>query len=195
MTGFDNARRGIPTMHAHTRFRSRLEARWAAFFDAIGWRWEYEPFDLDGYVPDFVLLGSAPVLVEVKPVTSFVEAERIAEGLQRFGEYESLVIGCTPFLTYDGLDDVVGAVGQDYGTFVAVGVEPGPVDVVYAPAAWAACWTCERLSVVHLCGGWVSHPTGCEHRKSNHPGLTDDATLRIERAWAGARNRTQWRSR
>ncbi len=36
-------------------FRSRLEARWAATFDLLGWRWEYEPFDLDGWVPDFRL--------------------------------------------------------------------------------------------------------------------------------------------
>lgn len=38
-------------------FRSRLEARWAVFFTALGLRWEYEPegFDLGGdfYLPDF----------------------------------------------------------------------------------------------------------------------------------------------
>lgn len=36
-------------------FRSRLEARWAAFFDLIGWQWEYEPIDLVGWSPDFRL--------------------------------------------------------------------------------------------------------------------------------------------
>lgn len=40
------------------RFRSRLEARWAVFFDALGLSWEYEPegFDLSEagrYLPDF----------------------------------------------------------------------------------------------------------------------------------------------
>ncbi|GAA1283524.1 hypothetical protein [Streptomyces javensis] len=31
------------TRYASYRFRSRLEARWAVFFDALGIRWEYEP--------------------------------------------------------------------------------------------------------------------------------------------------------
>lgn len=42
------------------RFRSRLEARWAVFFEAMGWSYQYEPegFVLpDGtpYLPDFYL--------------------------------------------------------------------------------------------------------------------------------------------
>ena len=39
----------IQTRYAGCRFRSRIEARWAVFFDALGIRWEYEPqgFDLD----------------------------------------------------------------------------------------------------------------------------------------------------
>ena len=32
-----------PVMYQGLRMRSRLEATWAAFFDACGWRWEYEP--------------------------------------------------------------------------------------------------------------------------------------------------------
>ena len=50
----------IETFYHGCRFRSRLEARWAVFFDALGVPWEYEPegFDLgDGtyYLPDFRL--------------------------------------------------------------------------------------------------------------------------------------------
>lgn len=51
--------RAIETTYKGYRFRSRLEARWAVFFDALGVEWEYEPqgFDLDGiaYLPDFWL--------------------------------------------------------------------------------------------------------------------------------------------
>lgn len=52
----------IETEYNGYRFRSRLEARWAVFFDAIGAKWEYEPegFQLkDGtrYLPDFLLHG------------------------------------------------------------------------------------------------------------------------------------------
>jgi hypothetical protein len=62
----------IPTKYASTQFRSRLEARWAAFFDLVGWRWEYEPFDLAGWIPDFALIGARETpLVEVKPIAKF----------------------------------------------------------------------------------------------------------------------------
>ena len=45
----------IPTTYQGVRFRSRLEARWSAFFDLVGWRWTYEPIDLAGYIPDFIV--------------------------------------------------------------------------------------------------------------------------------------------
>ncbi len=60
--------KAIPTTYNGTRFRSRLEARWAAFFDLCDWRWSYEPQDFNGYIPDFSLRFRTPVLVEVKPV-------------------------------------------------------------------------------------------------------------------------------
>jgi hypothetical protein len=58
----------IPTRYRGVQFRSRLEARWAAFFDIAGWRWQYEPIDLDGWIPDFRLCGKVPALCEVKPI-------------------------------------------------------------------------------------------------------------------------------
>lgn len=50
--------KAIETRYKGYRFRSRLEARWAVFFDAMGMKWEYEPegFDLGDagwYLPDF----------------------------------------------------------------------------------------------------------------------------------------------
>lgn len=50
--------KAIDTLYNGNYFRSRLEARWAVFFDAIGVRWQYEAegYDLgDGikYLPDF----------------------------------------------------------------------------------------------------------------------------------------------
>ena len=59
----------IPTVYGGHTFRSRLEATWAAFFDAFGWRWRYEPVDLNGYIPDFTVDSIyGPMLVEVKPI-------------------------------------------------------------------------------------------------------------------------------
>lgn len=50
----------IETWYNGYKFRSRLEARWAVFFDAMGWRYQYEPegFVLPSgawYLPDFYL--------------------------------------------------------------------------------------------------------------------------------------------
>lgn len=65
-----------PTMYNGVQYRSRLEARWAAFFDLIGWKHEYEPIDLQGWSPDFRVEfdcghSECPkthvLLVEVKP--------------------------------------------------------------------------------------------------------------------------------
>jgi hypothetical protein len=64
------------TFYKGYRFRSRLEARWAVCFDALGIRWDYEPegFVLDDgtcYLPDFLLHGlvgryEGDLFVEVK---------------------------------------------------------------------------------------------------------------------------------
>lgn len=61
--------KAIPTLYRDVMFRSRLEATWAAYFDLVGVAWEYEPFDLEGWAPDFLLrVGGFEILAEVKPV-------------------------------------------------------------------------------------------------------------------------------
>jgi len=73
----------IQTQYKGYRFRSRLEARWAVFFDALGVTWEYEPegfqFD-DGsrYLPDF-WLPNEKLWVEVKGPEPTEEEKNKAE--------------------------------------------------------------------------------------------------------------------
>jgi hypothetical protein len=59
----------IQTHYAGCHFRSRLEARWAVFFDALGIKWEYEKEGFtngsDYYLPDFYL-PDTKTWVEVK---------------------------------------------------------------------------------------------------------------------------------
>lgn len=63
--------RALPTEYAGILFRSRTEARWAHFYDALNITWEYERegFDIDGvnYLPDF-WLPEQERWVEVKGV-------------------------------------------------------------------------------------------------------------------------------
>lgn len=64
----------IETTFKGYRFRSRLEARWAVFFDVIGVKWQYEVegFKLSNgeyYLPDFKVLSINNMVCwyEVKP--------------------------------------------------------------------------------------------------------------------------------
>lgn len=68
--------RAIETAYDGRLFRSRAEARWAAFFKALGLVYEYEPegVELNGrrYLPDFRLMlshagNTFPLWIEVKP--------------------------------------------------------------------------------------------------------------------------------
>lgn len=73
--------KAIPTYYNGYHFRSRLEARWAVFFDSLGIKYEYEPegFDLgDGlyYLPDFYLPQSKQFF-EVKGILEELDAEKI----------------------------------------------------------------------------------------------------------------------
>lgn len=62
--------KAIPTLYRGVTFRSRLEARWAVLFDAVGapWVYEREAFALPSgnYLPDFYL-PDAKRWVEIKP--------------------------------------------------------------------------------------------------------------------------------
>ena len=79
--------KAIQTEYKGYLFRSRLEARWAVFFDACGVRWEYEPegFVLDNgqyYLPDFLIHDvdgrvGGELYVEVKGKMTPEDAEKI----------------------------------------------------------------------------------------------------------------------
>ena len=96
--------KAIQTEYKGYLFRSRLEARWAVFFDACGVEWEYEPegYDLGNglyYLPDFLLHGVAgrsgeDLYVEVKGRMTDEDAEKI----KRFADQGNpvLIVGKLP---------------------------------------------------------------------------------------------------
>lgn len=93
--------RAIETRYKGYRFRSRIEARWAVFFDALGLSWRYEPegFDLGGlgwYLPDFFIEGNdfRGPYVEIKPTApSKKEIEKLADVCDAQGAYGLLIWG------------------------------------------------------------------------------------------------------
>lgn len=89
----------IETYYNGYRFRSRLEARWAVFFDAMGIKYEYEPEGFVGaygepYLPDFYL-SDFDVYAEVKG--SDKQLYEAANKLEGVVDYQS-----TP-ISYAGL--------------------------------------------------------------------------------------------
>ena len=72
--------KAIPATYNGVQFRSRTEARWAVFFDALGVRWEYEHegYQLPSgwYLPDFWLPEvSGGMFAEIKPRRAPTERE------------------------------------------------------------------------------------------------------------------------
>jgi hypothetical protein len=101
----------IETEHNGYKFRSRLEARWAVFFDSLGIKYEYEEegYDLDGtwYLPDF-WLPTWDSWVEIKP--EYPSQEEKAKGLKlRQGTGKRcLIIWGSPY-AYIPYDDPLNA--------------------------------------------------------------------------------------
>lgn len=97
--------KGIITMYRGRRYRSRLEARWAVMFDLLRWRYEYEPYDLGGWIPDYALFGVEEILVEIKPYSSLKEFDTgkiigALRGTEKWGK-EILLLGSTLMATSD----------------------------------------------------------------------------------------------
>ena len=87
--------KSIETEYGGVKFRSRTEARWAIFFDALSIPWEYEQegFEFAGvrYLPDF-WLPLVNMFAEVKP-KAFERGElNLCIQLQNQTEYDVLML-------------------------------------------------------------------------------------------------------
>ena len=160
-------------------FRSRAEAKWAAFFDLMGWRWEYEPRDYHGYIPDFVLLSNGEagsrMYVEVKPEEEFPEANRKAK---RSGVDSPVLFASTD-----------GPFGFDASTskyFL------GPV--LYRDKQSQASVTICQERDSHFCNPAMrkSHHGCGKFERSKHIRENYD---KLGRYWSEAHNRTMWPAR
>lgn len=126
----------IETYYNGYRFRSRLEARWAVFFDALGVRYEYEPegFDLgngDYYLPDFRVKCYGTRGKSKYPTQGFdlwieVKGRMSADDARKIKKFAGIQIvkedGCgwwkieNPILIVDRIpDDPINIDGASYG--------------------------------------------------------------------------------
>jgi hypothetical protein len=117
----------IETHYKGYRFRSRLEARWAVYFDAEGIEWEYEKEGyrlsyLKGalYLPDF-WLPQVSMFAEVKPsAVAKMELAKILALAAESGHSVLLLDGppdCRSYFAFDhtgGCDDYIVSAYHGY---------------------------------------------------------------------------------
>jgi hypothetical protein len=136
--------RAIETVYHGYRFRSRLEARWAVFFDSLGVPFEYEKegFELEGagrYLPDF-WLPQQECWIEIKPVEpNQSEQEKAGALALATGHPVALFIGNIP--DADELDDLQYEKGGGAYYFFTDGQG---YDCYYA---WCQCPICGKFGI------------------------------------------------
>ena len=184
----ENTSPAIPTMYRGIRMRSRLEAKWAYFMDGLGWKWEYEPIDLNGWIPDFVIVTpGAPVLVDVKPI--FKRDAAIEEKIVRaighdniVSKYEALILAAAPFSNEEGMPCI--------GWFVDIAADPTTLeDGPYWDEAVITNNPDNSYGFVSLYMHWRDR-IGCTYSK-----VYDARPHDIQQRWNLATNFVQWQAR
>jgi hypothetical protein len=170
-----------PTVYKGRQYRSRLEARWAAYFDLLGWPFEYEPIDLGKWSPDFSIVGRPKpwhqILVEVKPITGWdrATARKMSEAIESSEDYDChfLLLGVSPFFD-PTRNDVIGWAGVT-GDYEAV-------------------W-CEAEIGLDSAGRLDINPTNTDFDMSTMVwGLPETARrFHTESLWTEAANLVQWK--
>ena len=203
--------KAAPTMYRGVEYRSRLEAKWAAFFDLIGWQHTYEPFDGDGYIPDFLIHGDKPLLVEIKPAVTvdeyFAPCRKAMTGLKGHWEHDILILGADPLppqLRVDRPYPPAGLLGEfwDYWELVDGRVSnervraPKPEDWVhdwnFHVGNWFTCAECGRINIFHSIHSSAGRP--CGDRDDDYL-LGDIEADTIRGHWADATNLVKWHGR
>lgn len=185
---------GIPTKYRGRRYRSRLEARWAAFFDLLDWRYEYEPVDLEGWIPDFAILGAEVIYVEVKPIYEFDPV--IGARIGGKTEAEVLLLGATiPSLGMTRNPWLSGNESRYFGWLKDILWSP---DGEWWGDAILGIWGGEakrnpecRFGFCHADGSWHDRITGLHN--DGFFGRVDFDPALIQSFWSYAANEVQWR--
>ena len=136
----------IETRYKGYRFRSRLEARWAVFFDAWGVTWEYEPegFIVPGYgyyLPDFKTNIEGCERLEIKPQMPKDFGMYIKSGV-------SVLVG-QPYADIDRKRWHPEKNIFHYQVIIFDQCSPDPLDVLVNSYVFATCEHCDK----HL---WVA---------------------------------------
>lgn len=153
--------KAIETQYAGCRFRSRLEARWAVFFDILGIPWEYEPqgYELPTgrYLPDF-FLPSINTWYEVKGVEPTEREQALALELEEATDKRVVI-------AWGQIPRSTDCMGYGPGTSGGWPIPPGGhrIDTCFDQHyAWCVCPWCDKFGLefegrsARICG-WHTH--------------------------------------
>ncbi len=171
----------IPAVYSGVTYRSRLEARWAVFFDtlSIKFYYEYEGYQLDcgWYLPDF-WLPEHDCFVEIKPQDASRHEQSLCDDLHiATGKNVYLLCGNVEITDANSFADKNFAYG-----FIG---RCGGCDL---PFLWCECPKCGRIGIAfdgraELMGG---------HRCSLHEKEYAHDTPRLREAYLAAQRYRFW---
>jgi hypothetical protein len=185
---FGLERIGIATEYGGRRFRSRLEARWACFFDLLKWPFEYEPIDLAGYVPDYILpFKRGSVLAEVKPATDRSELEENGRKVTRGGWRGDFMIVGARIFTPEGSNRQ-----RTMGLLSLWDRESNDGWYAADDAIIIRCKACRLISLCHSSAGWFCLLCGADDHRVH---FADLDYREVDSLWAQAGNMVQWQPR
>lgn len=140
--------KAIETTYGGILFRSRLEARWAVFMDAMNVRYVYEPeaYDLGDccYLPDF-WLPDLNTFLEIKPVVPTEAESRKAVRLAEDSNSRVIILFGSPGYVTDAALPMWWA-DQEH----AFSVSPYNSEVFYGGGDCGYCWC--QCSVCGMAG-------------------------------------------
>ena len=175
--------KAIETVYNGYRCRSRLEARWAVFFDAAGIKYEYEPegFVLeDGtrYLPDFFLPNiRGGIYVEVKGRMTEYDQHKIDLFSK---QYPILVLGEIPSEEEVKYKDYAEDGFEFY--FPCVDFDGTKYDGFDSPYLFCVCPACGKIGLEFDGRGWrvCHHNSGaqCERIMQNHTFVDIDGKVK-----------------
>ena len=156
----------IETKYNGLLFRSRLEARWAIFFDSLGLCYDYEPegFDLGEhsyYLPDF-WLPDIETWIEIKPRGWWGDRDKY-DALQEASGHRVVILAGSPGIIvdpYDSRNSYTGLVPCDQ------------------PYFWCQCWYCGNFGIeFDAWAGRIKHKPDCPNKDGGDrdPGLYSPA--------------------
>jgi len=156
--------KAIETIYNNYRFRSRLEARWAVFFDTLGIRYVYEKegYELEGiwYLPDF-WLPAQEMWVEIK-------GDKPTEK-----EVEKALLLC--MLSKKRVAIAWGSIDTNFifnEVYVPFHYAEEDIDscTIEEEQVWAECPICHKVDIVH--GGFIRN-LGCDCSTHQTPRIVD----------------------